>query len=226
MRPPPGRDEFVHRNAVSSLLITSVALILAGTAAADTVRGTGHLSARELGRKAIKCLERGEGSNDPKQKRLAYEEGLELARRAVALDDSNADGHFAIFANEGRLMLLDGAAVNPINLYKVSSELDRALELDPNHSDALAAKGGLYRQLPWFLGGNLDKAEDLLVKSIENNPDAVNARIELAATYRDMGQPERGLPVLEKACVIADRDGKQRELDLARALLREIRAKP
>ena len=27
-------------------------------------------------------------------------------------------------------------------------------------------------------------------------PDAVSARIELAATYRDMGQPERGLPLL------------------------------
>jgi tetratricopeptide (TPR) repeat protein len=206
-------------------LVAMVALALASTVVAETGPGTDNLSAQELGKKAIKCLERGENSTDPKQKRLAYEEGLELARRAVTLDEGNADGHFAIFANEGRLMLLDGVAVNPVNLYKASRELDRALELDPKHSDALAAKGGLYRQLPWFLGGNLDKAEDLLTQSIENNPNAVNARIELAATYRDKGEPERGLPVLEKAVVIASRDGRQRELDAARALMREIQSR-
>ena len=181
-------------------------------------------SAKELGRKAVKCLERGENATDARQKRAAYEEGLDLAKRAVALDDANADGHFAIFANQGRLMLMDGVTVNPVNLLKVSRELDRALEIDPNHSDSLAAKGGLYRQLPWFLGGSLNKAEDLLTKSIENNPNAVNARIELAACYRDMGQPERGLPVLEKAVVIAHRDGKMRELATARALLAEIQS--
>lgn len=31
-------------------------------------------------------------------------------------------------------------------------ELNRTLELNPNHAEALAAKGGLYRELPWYLG--------------------------------------------------------------------------
>jgi tetratricopeptide (TPR) repeat protein len=213
-----------QRNTATIVTASFIALALAGTVLADTGTGGASPTSRELGKRAIQCLERGENATDPTQKRLAYEEGLELARRAVALDDSNPDGHFAIFANQGRLMLLDGVAVNPVNLYKVSRELDRALELDPKHADSLAAKGGLYRQLPWFLGGSLNKAEDLLTRSIQNNPNALNARIELAATYRDMGQPERGLPVLEKAVVIAGRDGKQRELAAARALMREIQA--
>jgi tetratricopeptide (TPR) repeat protein len=210
--------------SIPSRLVLVVTLTLARSVVAEAGAGNEHLTSAELGKNAVKCLERGENLTDQKEKRAAYEEGLELAKRAVELDDANADGHFAIFANQGRLMLMDGVAVNPVNLLKVSRELDRALEIDPNHSDSLAAKGGLYRQLPWFLGGSLDKAEDLLNKSIDNNPNAVNARIELAECYRDMGQPERGLPVLEKAVVIANRNGRLREAANAQALLAEIKS--
>jgi tetratricopeptide (TPR) repeat protein len=100
------------------------------------------------------------------------------------------------------------------------------LQLDPNHSDALAAKGGLYRQLPWLLGGSLEKAEGCLTRSIEINPNAVSARTELAATYRDMGEPERGVPLLEKAIQVAEHEGKYRQLAEAQALLREIKPQP
>jgi tetratricopeptide (TPR) repeat protein len=211
---------------VSIQLSVVLALALAGAAVAEPGPEAENLSSHELSQKAIKCLERGENATSTDEQRHAYQEGLDLARRAAAADDNNADAHFAIFANQGRLMLLDGVSVNPANLYRASRELERALELDPNHADALAAKGGLCRQLPWFLGGSLDKAENLLTQSIERNPDAVKARIELAATYRDMGQPERGLPELEKAVVIANRDGRYRELAAARALLHEIESKP
>lgn len=214
----------MHGNTLVSRLVLIVALSFASSVVAEADAGTESLTAAELGKKAVKCLERGENMTDAKQKRAAYEEGLDLAKQAVALDDANADGHFAIFANQGRLMLMDGVVVNPVNLLKVSRELDRALEIDPNHSDSLAAKGGLYRQLPWFLGGSLNKAEDMLVKSIELNPNAVNARIELAECYRDMGQPERGLPELEKAVVIANRNGRLREAATAQALLEEIQS--
>jgi tetratricopeptide (TPR) repeat protein len=216
----------VSRQIAPAALVFVAALLFGGAAGAETVPGSGSLGSQELSRRAIECLERGENAADPKQQRAAYEEGLALARRSVEADDTNPDGHFAIFANQGRLMLLDGVTVNPASLYRASRELERTLELDPLHADALAAKGGLYRQLPWFLGGNLDKAENLLTQAIELNPNAINARIELAATYRDMGQPERGLPFLEKAVVIADRAGRHRQLALARALLREIRSHP
>lgn len=176
-----------------------------------------------MARRALLCLQRGEDATDPAAKRRAYDEGLALARRAVALDDDNADAHFAVFGNEGRLMLLDGVTPNPISLLKVNSELERALEINPDHSDALAAKGGLYRQLPWVLGGSLSLAEECLTKAIARDPDAVGARIELAATYRDMGEPDRGLPLLDKAMVIAERQGKQRQLAEARTLLAQLR---
>jgi tetratricopeptide (TPR) repeat protein len=179
-------------------------------------------AAQELATQAIAVLKRGEDARDDAAKIAAYREGLELARRAATADDSNADAHFAIFANQGRLMLLEGAAPNPLNLLKVNRELERCLELDPNHSDALAAQGGLYRQLPWLLGGNLDKAETALRRSIEIDPNAVGARIELALVYRDRGQPERGIELLERAIVLAEQMNKRRQLGEARRLLAEL----
>jgi hypothetical protein len=178
--------------------------------------------AQMLAEQALDCLRRGEDMTDQRQKVAAYQQGLELATRAVALDDENADAHFAVFGNKGRILLLEGFVPNPVSLLQVNRDLERALELNPNHADALTAKGGLYRQLPWVLGGSLSVAESCLTKAIALDPEAVSARIELAATYRAMGQPERSLPLVQLAAAIAERQGKQRQLGEARALLREL----
>jgi len=196
--------------------------ILVTVARADPPVDSGR-EAQALASRAVQCLLRGEDEIDPDAKRAAYNEGLALAERAVQLDEHNADAHFAIFGNRGRILLLDGVVPNPVSLLAVNGELERAVEIDPNHADALAAKGGLYRQLPWALGGSLSLAESCLTKAIAIDPDAVSARIELAATYRDMGQPERSRPLLESAVAIAERVGKRRQRQEAEALMKELR---
>ena len=205
-------------------IVTLSALITADAARADP-DAAGRRDAQALASRAVACLTRGEDATDAAAKRAAYDEGLALAERAVALDDGNADAHFAIFGTRGRLLLLDGAVPNPINLMSVNRELDRALDLEPDHAAALAAKGGLYRQLPWVLGGDLALAENCLTRAIAIDPNAVAARIELAATYRDMGHPERSRPLLETALAIAERDGKRRQRGEAEALMRELPAR-
>lgn len=183
----------------------------------------GPALAQGLAKQALDHVERAEQTDDAARKRSEYSAALELAHRVLAVDDQNADAHFVVFAAEGRLMLMNGVSVNPVTLYRASRELERTLEIDPNHARALTAKGGLYRQLPWALGGSLTKAEDLLTQAIELNPTSVSARIELAATYRDMGQPEKGVPLLERAVLLASLQGRNREIAEAEALIREIR---
>jgi tetratricopeptide (TPR) repeat protein len=180
--------------------------------------------AQVLADQALECLRRGEDLIDKQQKMATYQRGLDLASRAVALDDENSDAHFAVFGNKGRILLLEGVGANPISLLQVNQDLERALQLNPNHADALTAKGGLYRQLPWVLGGSLEVAENCLTKAIRLDPEAVSARIELAATYRDMGHPERGVSLLQDAASLAERLGKQRQLREARDLMRQLQA--
>jgi tetratricopeptide (TPR) repeat protein len=206
------------------LIIAPVALRPALTCAdqiSDSQQRSPDVS-RELSTKAIKCLVSAEDLPSEAERRRAFSEGRDLARRALAADDRNPDAHFALFANEGKLLLMDGIAPNPINLLKASRELDRTLELDPNHPDGLAAKGGLYRQLPWVLGGDLHKAEDCLNRAIAGKPDSINARLELAAMYRDMGQPERARPLLETAAQIAEREGRRNRMTMARDMLHQL----
>jgi tetratricopeptide (TPR) repeat protein len=190
--------------------------------AGESDSGKGVESAKRLAVEALKCVEDAEEALTDESKLAAYQRGLELARQAVAADDRNADAHFAVFATQGKIMLIEGATLNPANLVKANRELDRTLELEPNHADALASKGGLYRQLPWLLGGDLAKAEDCLTRAVQLNPEAVGARIELAQTYRDMGQPERGLPLLETAAEKAEKQARYQRLAEARKLLQEF----
>src|SRR5207237_1284930 len=86
-----------------------------------------------------------------------------LAERAVALDDNSADAHFALFCNLGELMRLDGENLTQVfQLRRLMAEVDRTLELDPNHVDAMAAKGTLLVRLPRLLGGDSVKGEAML----------------------------------------------------------------
>ncbi|MFQ5664831.1 MAG: tetratricopeptide repeat protein [Candidatus Binatia bacterium] len=180
---------------------------------------------KQLAQRALDWLHRGEDAATKHARLAAYRRGAELAQRAIAADPTNADAHFAAFANKGRILLLEGATVNLLNLLRLNRELDRTLELNPNHVDALAARGGMYRQLPWLLGGDLNKAARYLSRAVALDPQAVGARIELAEAYRDMGHPERSVPLLEKAARLAQNMGKARQLAQARGLLRALTSK-
>lgn len=212
----------LRSGTVSALIVF---LLLGPSSASAGAQKAKDESATQLATAALDALRRGEEEADTAEsQRKMYEEGLALARRALQLDDSNADAHFAVFANQGRLLQMDGVTLNAINLFRAKRELERTLDLDPHHSDALAAKGGMYRQLPWLLGGNLDKAEECLTRAIAFDPDSVGARIELAETYREMGHPERSLVLLEQALRIATRQGRTRKRAQARELLEDLRS--
>lgn len=183
-------------------------------------------AARVLAQQALDALHRGRDAPTKPAQMAAYKEGLDLATRAIAADETNADAHFAAFANRGSIMALQGATANPFNILPMRRELDRTLELNPKHADALAAKGRMYRQLPRLLGGNLEKAAEYLSRAVELDPSDIGMRIDLAKTYRDLGHPERSVPLLESAAQMASAEGRTDKLNEARQLLDEVRPRP
>ena len=105
--------------------------------------------------------------------RSLVEAGLVTATRAVREHPGNPVGHFATFCNLAKRMQLDGPGLRALPaLRHARRALDRALELDPDYPDALAAKGALLYYLPRFAGGDVDTAEMLIRRVLSRRPDS------------------------------------------------------
>ena len=165
---------------------------------------------------------RASGREDRKQH---FERGQALAERAVALDDNCADAHFGVFCNMGELMRLDGETLSgAIGLHRLMAELDRTLELNPQHSDALSSKGQLLLRLPRLLGGDAEKGEAMLRRAIQLDPNAFQSRIMLAKTCEARGDRAEALAFATRALQIAREQGRADKVAEAQATLAELRA--
>src|SRR5262249_41455617 len=123
-----------------------------------------------------------------------FQRGEALGKEAVAADDNSADAHFARFCNAGEMMRLDGESITSVfALRSLMADLDRTLELNPNHGGALAAKGTFLVRLPRMLGGDVKQGEAMLRKALIYDPTAVAARLALARTCDARGDRDEAL---------------------------------
>ena len=157
---------------------------------------------------AMKECNTGRVTQDRTSRISHFEKGQSLGEQAVALDDGSADAHFALFCNLGELMRVDGEVniTSIMGFRRMTKELDRTLELDPDHLDALSAKGTFLLRLPSMLGGDRERGEKLLQYVLLKAPQSVNARLSLAKTYCADGRHSEALSLASEA------------LDLAQAL--------
>src|SRR5438132_231273 len=154
-----------------------------------------------------------------------FDRGQALAERAVALDDNSADAHFALFCNLGELMRLDGENLSQIfQLRRLMAEVDRTLELNPNHVDAMAAKGTLLVRLPRLLGGDSVRGEAMLREVLARDPNAFTTRLALANVCEARGDRQEALIFATRALQIAREQGRADKVAEAQAALAELRA--
>ncbi len=182
-------------------------------------------SATELTVQAQRECELGRLAQE-RDKRLAhFVRGQALAERAVALDERHADAHFAVFCSLGEQVRIDGERITSVfGFRRMIKELDRTLELAPNHLDALSAKGTFLVRLPALFGGNVEKGEDLLRQVIQREPRAVNARLSLAKSYCAQGRHDEAMTLALQALEMAQAHQRADFLPEARALIAQVRA--
>jgi tetratricopeptide (TPR) repeat protein len=179
----------------------------------------------ELSRRSLDECELGRDSQVRTTRESHFARGQELAERAVALDERNPDAHFALFCNLGELMRINGESISSLmGLRRLMSELDRTLELNPNHVDALAAKGTLLLRLPRLFGGDAQKGEAMLREVVERDPTAVSSRLTLAKTCGARGERNEAIAFATRALQIARDQGRADKVAEAQATLAELRA--
>jgi tetratricopeptide (TPR) repeat protein len=155
-----------------------------------------------------------------------FEKGQAMGEQAVALDDQSAAAHFALFCNLGELMRIDGelSITSVMGFRRMTKELDRTLELAPDHLDALSAKGTFLLRLPFLLGGDREKGEKLLRYVLLKSPQSVNARLSLAKSYCADGRHSEALSLASEALSLAQAQRMDDFTPEAAKVLTQLRA--
>lgn len=177
----------------------------------NTTSGGAQPATQDLIAGALQACHDGRIATDRATRAALYEKGQSLGEQAVAIDEKSADAHFALFCNLGELMRIDGemSLSSVLGFRRMMKELNRSLELKPDHLDALSARGTLLVRLPAMLGGDPDKGEQLLRHVIQQEPEAVNARISLAKSYCKRGRHQDAVTLATEALTLA----KAQQLD-------------
>ena len=182
-------------------------------------------SALELARRGLAECEEGRRSTARDERQAHFQQGQALSERAVALDGQSAEAHFAVFCNMGELMRLDGETLSSMfQLRHLTAEIDRTLELNPDYTEAMAAKGILLIRLPRLLGGDVEKGETLLRRVLQKDPNAVESRLMLAKTCESRGDRDEALAFATRALQIAREQGRADKVAEAQATLAELHA--
>lgn len=200
-------------------------LVCLSSAVPRPAAANGDSTAADLAHRAMVECEQGRRADDHDERQTHFQQGQALAERAVAADDNNVDAHFSLFCNMGEMMRIDGESITSVfALRRLLGELDRTLALDPNHVDALAAKGTFLVRLPRLLGGDAQKGEQMLREVIQKDPSAVSSRLTLAKTCEARGDRDEALAFTTRALQIAREQGRADKVAEAQAMLSELRA--
>ncbi len=200
-------------------------LLVAGALLATAVSAA-EPTAAELARQSITECNQGRESGDRDVRKQHFDKGQALAEQAVALDDRSVDAHFGLFCNLGESMRLDGEKVSSVfQLRRLMRELDRTLELDPEHVEALATKGMLLVRLPRLLGGDAATGERMLREVVRLDDNAFMSRITLAKACEARGDRAEAVAFASRALQIARDQGRADKIAQAEATLTELRAR-
>lgn len=148
------------------------------------------------------AVDLGEFNPDERQREEYFTDGEKYARRAVAVNPNDAEGHFALARALGRVALSVGVKQRVNYAKEVRQQALEALKYDSLHPGALHVLGrwnaeimrlsGLSRFFAKnFLGGDVfseaswDKAVDYMEKSVKQDPTRLVHHLDLAEIYRD-----------------------------------------
>jgi hypothetical protein len=201
-----------------AVLAAAAIISRAGVAAATD-------SVSDLTTQAMRECSLGQDASSRDERKAHFERGESLATKAVALDDTSAPAHFAIVCNLGELLRVDGEKLTSLLLLRrLVAEVDRTLQLDPNHVDAMATKGNLLMRLPRVLGGNTQEGERLLREVVKRDDNALTSRITLAKSCVEHGQRDEGIQLASRALQIARQEGRADKVAEAQATLAKLGA--
>ena len=163
------------------------------------------------------------------EKLAAYDRGRQVAKRAIEKDGKSVGGHFWFAVNTARWGQTNGIVRSLFLLPTVQREIQTVLDLDPSFTPVYNLAGNVYYEVPGLLGGDLDRAEQLFRKGLEQDPKDTAIRLGLAKTLikkKRVAEARREIEaILDERAPRNPADWTLKHSKAARALLDSIKAK-
>ena len=186
------------------------------------------------------AVDLGEAATDEVSRKRHYATGEQLARRAVAANGGDAEGHYMLARALGRTALSLGTRERIKYAGDVRMHALEALKLDPAHAGALHVMGmwnaevmrlnGISRMIAKnFLGGSVfgtaswAEARRYMEEAVRVDPVRLTHKLDLGKIYADMGEKAKAREMLTQVV-----NGRATEVNDARykreaaAALREL----
>lgn len=206
------------------IVLMALAILISSGVSLSSLPALAQTPGASLPKQALEQCDQGRLATDRTSRLAHFQQGQRLGEQAVAADEGNADAHFALFCNLGELLRIDGETLTSLfGLRRMMHELNRALEINPAHIDALSAKGTLLVKLPGFLGGDTEKGEQLLQQVVQQAPKAVNARLALARVWCQRGRHDDAVTLASEALALAEQHQRLAFIPEAQALLQQAK---
>ena len=178
------------------------------------------------------AVDRGEAATNEEQRTTLYKNAEQYARRAVAANPNDAEGHFQLARAIGRNALTMGTRDKIKYAGEVRQHTLEALKLNPKHAGANHVLGmwnaevmrlnGISRMIAKnFLGGQVfgeaswENAVKYLEESVALEPNRITHRLDLGAVYQDRDQKAKAIDMYEsiaKLPVTDFNDAKYKEI--------------
>ena len=134
----------------------------------------------------------GEHGQDEKPRAEAFREGIAAGEAAVRIEPNKPEGHFWLGANLGGRARLQGPLYALASVPDIRKEMEAVLRLEEGFQggSAYLALGQIDLELPEMLGGNRERAVELLEKGLRFGENNVMLRLSLAKAYLNVKRPK------------------------------------
>ena len=145
-----------------------------------------------------------------------YEQCILLSSQAIELQSNSAISYFYRGLCRGKKGELKGVWASLGIIDPFAEDMKKAVSLAPtvNHSGPHRALGKLYLELPFFLGGDLDKSEFHFLESIRYAPDFAENHLGLAQVLMKKNKSKKALETHHKLMQLTDNTQDEKLLSL------------
>ncbi len=141
----------------------------------------------------------GTRTEDKREKKVIFGQGLYYAKKAVALESEKPDGHYWLGVSYGVYGEARGVLKSLSFVKPIKEAMNKVIELDRGYEDGGPDRvlGRVYFKVPGFAGGSKKKSLEHLLKSKELGPNDALTRCYLADTFLSLKEEDKAREELE-----------------------------